>query len=106
MKKTSLNQQDVSRQASEVKQTNLRTYAAARHLLGRPANGDVPLRLLCECGHQNCDRLVQIPFAELELVRKNHKSSYIIVPKHFIASIHTLSLRNATYAVVDFVKPS
>lgn len=87
--------------ADKVRFTNICTHQAADHLLGNSLNHDVPLRVSCECGRHNCDKLISLPFETLREIRENYPKSYIIIPNHLDEHADHVHQRTSEYLLVD-----
>jgi hypothetical protein len=67
------------------------------------AHQDAPpadhVRILCECGRQNCDRVLAITLAEYEAVRADPRR-FAVAHDHVIADLEQVVAETDRYAVV------
>jgi hypothetical protein len=62
-----------------------------------PAEG--PVRVLCECGHLECDRLIAITIAEYEGVRAD-ATRFVVVRAHVMPEVERVVAETDRYTVV------
>ena len=58
-----------------------------------------PVRVLCECGHLECDRLIAITIAEYEEVRAD-ATRFVVVRAHVIPEVERVVAETDRYTVV------
>jgi hypothetical protein len=67
------------------------------HLPG--AHGEV-VRMVCECGLPDCDRLLAITVGEYEAVRSDGRR-FVVVKDHVLADVEFVVEENARFTVVQ-----
>jgi len=58
-----------------------------------------PVRILCECGRENCDRVIAITLAEYESVRADPRR-FAVAHAHVLADQEQVVAQTDRYAVV------
>ena len=62
-------------------------------------NGDREIRMVCECGHDDCERLVAITPSEYEQVRSD-AVQFVVVREHVIDDMERIVLETDRFVVV------
>jgi hypothetical protein len=60
---------------------------------------DRPIRLICECGHEPCDRVVAITGAEYERMRSDPRQ-FVVARDHVIADVERVVSETDRFAIV------
>jgi hypothetical protein len=63
------------------------------------APGHGPVRALCECGYEECDRLIAITIAEYEAVRAD-PSQFAVARDHVMPDVERVVAETDRYVVV------
>ena len=94
----------VARNESTVRAINERLQRGQRDQLDQSERGqsDAPvdhLRILCECGLPDCDRVIVLTVAEYEHVRADPRE-FLVVADHMVGDVERVVARTDRYAVV------
>jgi hypothetical protein len=65
-----------------------------------PPTSDQHLRMVCECGLENCDRVIAITLAEYEQVRQDART-FAVVNEHVLADVEVVVGGTERFAVVQ-----
>lgn len=84
----------VARNETTTRQINEQIEQAHRQA---PTQGHV--RVLCECGRQDCDRLIAMTLAEFESVRADPRQ-FAVAHDHVLAEVEQVVAQTDRYSVV------
>jgi hypothetical protein len=84
----------VARNESTTRQINEQIERAHK---AAPIEG--PVRVVCECGREDCDRVIAITIAEYESVRADPRQ-FAVVHDHVMADMEQIVTETDRYAVV------
>jgi hypothetical protein len=84
----------VARNESTTRQINEQIEQAHQ---AAPSQGHV--RVLCECGQQECDRLIAMTLAEYEAVRADPRQ-FVVTHNHVLAEVEQVVSETDRYRVV------
>jgi hypothetical protein len=84
----------VARNEATTRQINEDIRRAHQHA---PPTGHV--RILCECGRQDCDRVLAVTLAEYETLRADPRR-FAVTHRHVAADLEQVVARTDRYAVV------
>jgi hypothetical protein len=93
--RVSSRQERVARNEATTRQINEEIQQA--HQEGAFPEG--PIRVLCECGHLECDRLIAITIAEYESVRAD-ATQFAVVRGHVMPEVERVVAETDRYTVV------
>jgi hypothetical protein len=65
-----------------------------------PTASDQHLRMVCECGLENCDRVIAITLAEYEQVRQDART-FAVVNEHVLADVEVVVGGTERFTVVQ-----
>ncbi len=64
------------------RQSNIRSYAVIKGIMGSGVIDSLPLRVRCECGLPICEEIIEVNLSERRQIRRNYPRGFIAVPSH------------------------
>jgi hypothetical protein len=80
---------------------NVRTVSAAKNLLIGKADGDFPVRILCECGLSDCEVLIKVPFDIAMADKRTQTKRFFLSEKHVDKEYEKIVEEYSEYVVVE-----